>query len=107
MVRHETIKRSQELENYISHIGDNSIRVPGTSVILTLDRKYVPLVLLENFKHNQILHEQIILVTVITENSPYVARKHRLELRAYEKGFYRLVVRYGFMQSHNIYLELL
>ncbi|MBA3239099.1 MAG: potassium transporter Kup [Parachlamydiaceae bacterium] len=98
----EEAKHSMKVINFIPFIEKRVSRIKGTAIVLTSDRSNVPSVLLCNIKHNQILHEQIILVNVITENVPYVGKMNRIELISYDKGFYRIILRYGFMQAPNV-----
>jgi len=55
--------------------------------------------LLHNLKHNKVLHETVVLMTVVTEEVPWVSAKDRVEVEALDKGFYRLKARYGFTQD--------
>ncbi|HEX4964547.1 MAG TPA: potassium transporter Kup [Thermoanaerobaculia bacterium] len=75
------------------------IRVPGTAVFLTTTTEYTPTALLHNLKHNRVLHEQVILMTVTTEEVPWLAPKDRVEVEPLEKGFSCVTVRYGFTQT--------
>ncbi len=77
-------------------------RVPGTAVFLTGSSKGIPRTLLHNYKHNQVLHETVLLVTVKGERVPTVPRKEQLEVTAVGEGLFRAVVRYGFSQSPDL-----
>ncbi|MEJ2059562.1 MAG: KUP/HAK/KT family potassium transporter [Gammaproteobacteria bacterium] len=77
-------------------------RVPGTAVFLTPRGNHVSSGLLHHLKLNQMLHERVILLTVINENIPSVPASGRLEVQPLRHGFYRLYVYYGFMQSPNV-----
>ncbi len=101
-VCNEVAKQSMPLDKFISQIDEKLTRVPGTAVVLTGQSSQVPSGLLTNLKHNQVMHERVILITVITEDIPHVKKEKQLELTTFEKGFYRLVVRTGFMQHVNI-----
>jgi KUP system potassium uptake protein len=77
-------------------------RVPGTAVFLTTNLQGTPTTLLHNLKHNKVVHEQVVLMSVLTEEVPVVPRRDRVEIEAIEpmeKGFYQVTVRYGFMQD--------
>ncbi len=69
---------------------------------MTGSKEGVPAALLHNLKHNQMLHERVALVTVETTDTPYVNDLHRLYLHRMEKGFMRIVIRYGFMEDPDI-----
>jgi KUP system potassium uptake protein len=79
-----------------------TIRVPGIAVFLTGNPDYVPGALLHNLKHNKVLHEQVVFVTVQTLDVPEVAAEARCTVSDLAEGVFRVVVRYGFMESPNI-----
>lgn len=78
------------------------VRVKGTAVFLTAREDAVPQALLINLLHNQVLHEQIVLLTVVTEDSPRVSASQRLELNTFGDNFYRIILHYGFMEEPDI-----
>jgi KUP system potassium uptake protein len=82
------------------------IRVPGTAVFLTATAPMVPTILPHHLEHNQVLHEQVVLLTVITEDVPRVGAQDRLSIEPMELGFSRLFLHYGFMQTPNIPVAL-
>ncbi|MCA3134090.1 MAG: potassium transporter Kup [Betaproteobacteria bacterium] len=77
-------------------------RVPGTAVFLTAGREGVPHAMLHNLSHNKVLHERVVLLTVLTENVPYVEDAHRVEVSELGAGFYRMSVRYGFKDDPDL-----
>ena len=77
-------------------------RVPGTAVFLSARADVVPHALLHNLKHNHVLHERVAVMTVRTEERPWVTLEERVEFEKLGAGFYRIVARYGFMQSPNV-----
>ncbi len=77
-------------------------RVQGTAVFMTANNQQVPYALLHNLKHNKVLHERVILLTVSTENVPYVSERDRLTLQPLDQNFFRIQVRYGFAQDPNV-----
>jgi KUP system potassium uptake protein len=70
-------------------------------VFLTSDPDFAPTALLHNLKHNKVLHERVILLTVRIEDVPFVEHGNNL-LTDLGNGFFRLIVRYGFMQEVNV-----
>jgi KUP system potassium uptake protein len=82
------------------------VRVPGLAVFLTGNPGYVPTSLLHNLKHNKVLHERVLFVTVQNEDVPEVMPSRRTEVAELAPGIYRVVLRYGFMESPNIPREL-
>jgi len=77
-------------------------RVEGTAVFLTAGREGVPHALLHNLNHNKVLHERIVLLTVVTEDVPFVPDDQRLEAEPLGNDFYRLTVRYGFKDEPDL-----
>ena len=93
---------SLPMEIFIKSAAPSATRVPGTAVFLTSSSSGVPHALLHNLKHNKVLHERVILLTVRIEDVPYVVTERRLETKDYGSGFYRVVLRYGFMEEVNV-----
>ena len=83
------------------------VRVPGTAVFLTPQQGIVPKALLHNLKHNKVLHERNVLLTVETVASPHVAADARLKLETIGDDFHRATVRYGFMETPDVPLALM
>ena len=77
-------------------------RVAGTAVYLTADPDHVPGALLHNLKHNRVLHEQNIILTVETTDSPRVSEEERVRFEPINADFKRVEVKYGFMETPNI-----
>ncbi|HXU71839.1 MAG TPA: potassium transporter Kup [Polyangia bacterium] len=77
-------------------------RVPGTAVFMTSAAGGIPPVLLHHFKHNKVLHQQVVLLSVVTEDVPVVSGTERLDIEELGHGFYRVVAHYGFMQNPNV-----
>ena len=77
-------------------------RVPGSAVFLTSRTDGVPVVLLHHLKHNQVVHEQVILLSIEAADVPRVREADRLSVTAYGHGFYRVIARYGFMESPSV-----
>jgi KUP system potassium uptake protein len=77
-------------------------RVPGTAVFMTSSPDGVPVVLLHHLKHNKVLHEQVILMSIKTEDVPEVRSEERLTLERLEHGFHRVSARYGFMETPDV-----
>jgi KUP system potassium uptake protein len=77
-------------------------RVPGAAVFLTSDTSGAPVVLLHHLKHNKVLHEQVILLSIVTRDVPYVPQSERAKVEELGEGFWRIVAGYGFMQSPSV-----
>jgi KUP system potassium uptake protein len=77
-------------------------RVAGAAVFLQTDPIYAPSALMHNLKHNEILHERYMILTVVIDEGTYVSHEDRIGVRDLGGGFYRILVRYGFMQEIDI-----
>ncbi len=78
------------------------LRVPGLAVFLTGNQDYVPSSLLHNLKHNKVLHEKVMFVTVQTTDRPEASPDQRATIEELAPGIHRVILRYGFMESPNI-----
>jgi KUP system potassium uptake protein len=78
--------------------------VPGTAIYLTRSLHGVPQVFLHNFEHNHVLHQQIIVLTIVTKDEPYVDEAHRVKIRSYgeNRQFYRVKLYFGFKQPQDV-----
>ncbi|WP_349970257.1 potassium transporter Kup [Pseudomonas caspiana] len=77
-------------------------RVQGTAVFLTARSDAVPHALLHNMLHNQVLHEQVVLLTVVYEDTPRVPAQQRFEVEVYGEGFYRVILHFGFIDEPDV-----
>jgi KUP system potassium uptake protein len=95
---------SLPLEEFIGDCGTQRIqRVPGVAVFMSGNSKGTPLALLHNLKHNKVLHEQVVLLTVVTEEAPYIPRpEHRAEIEKLAGGFWRVRLHFGFMERPDV-----
>ena len=82
-------------------------RVPGAAIFLTAQQGVVPHALLHNLKHNKVLHERNVFLTVETLNVPYAPSDKRLKMSAIGDDFYRVLVRFGFMEVPDVPLALM
>jgi KUP system potassium uptake protein len=95
------------LEPFIENIVEHPpIRVPGTAVFLTANQHSVPHALLHNLKHNKVLHERNVMLTVEILESPVTDVEERIHLTAMASEFYGLELRFGFAEDPNIPLLL-
>lgn len=95
-----------QLETFIKYLGTDMNKVSGTAVFLTGSPSVVPHALLHNLKHNKILHDKNMLVTVQVSDIPYVQDELRYEFEVLEKGFYRIQINYGFKEQPNVLMVL-
>jgi KUP system potassium uptake protein len=83
-----------------------TIRVPGIAVFMTGTADYLPNALLHNLKHNKVLHERVLFVTVLNEDIPQAPAERRLEVAELAPGIHRVVLCYGFHESPNVPRDL-
>lgn len=91
---------------FIASAANSAVRVPGTAVFMTSTPDGVPHALLHNLKHNKVLHERVILLTVKIVGVPVVPEEKCAKLEDLGRGFFRLVLHYGFMQEPDVPLAL-
>jgi len=90
------------IEGFFEHLGDVA-RVPGTAIYLSSDAASVPTTFLHNLKHNKVLHERVVLLTLANEDVPRIADKERTEVQVLEpKRLYRVVLHFGFMENPDM-----
>ncbi|MFK4046326.1 potassium transporter Kup [Roseomonas mucosa] len=96
---------SLPLKSFLARLPQSrTIRVPGIAIFMTGQADYVPNALLHNLKHNKVLHERIVFVTVLNEDVPQV--RNRGSAEELGPGIYRVLLRYGFLESPNIPRDL-
>jgi KUP system potassium uptake protein len=94
------------LEKLVEELTNNIFaRVYGTAVFMTVSLKGIPPVLLHHIKHNQVLHQKVILLSIRSVDIPYV-KNSRVEIKNIGYGFYQLIALYGFMETPNV-IEIL
>jgi KUP system potassium uptake protein len=101
----EIARQTVPMQLVISGV-DDVVRVSGTAVFLTNAKEGAPSAMLHNLKHNQVLHERNVLLTITVEERPYVPDDERILIKDLTKEFYRLGIRYGFMEVPDIPLAL-
>ncbi len=87
---------------FITSAANSASRVPGTAVFMTSSAEGVQHALLHNLKHNKVLHERVILLTVKVVDQPYWPATDRADEQPMGEGFYRVVLRYGFMEEVDV-----
>jgi KUP system potassium uptake protein len=78
------------------------LRPAGSAVFLSLNPRVAPPALLHNFKHNRVVHERVIILSITNRRVPHVAEAERLEVEDFGEGFYQVVASYGFMESPDV-----
>ncbi len=92
---------------FVASAANSAVRVPGTAVFMTSSPDGVPHALLHNLKHNKVLHERVVLLTVRIADVPVVQQVNRHSVDDLGRGFFRLVLNYGFMEEADVPSALL
>jgi KUP system potassium uptake protein len=88
---------------FVNSIGGGSVQtVPGTAVFMTGSHQYVPHAMLHNMKHNKILHERNVLLTLVTRDIPYVDEAERLVISSVAHNFFLITGYYGFKEQPDV-----
>jgi KUP system potassium uptake protein len=96
-------RSSMPLELLLSDLGRKKVhRVPGTAVFLTSVSDGAPVVLLHHLKHNKVLHQYVVLLSIVSADVPEVEDAERLQVTTLEHGFFRVTASYGFMETPNV-----
>jgi KUP system potassium uptake protein len=91
------------LEDFVASLGLSTLhRVHGTAVFMMPPGQSTPMVLLHHLKHNQVLHERVVILTMYTTEAPRVSDADRLTVQCMEIGFVRVEARYGYMEQANV-----
>lgn len=93
---------AMELDLFIRSTSSSVRRIPGTAVFLSSTSEGVPPALLHNVKHNKVMHERVIILTVITESVPHCPVQEHIEVEDQGSGFYRMRLHHGFMEEVDI-----
>ena len=80
----------------------SAVRVPGTAIFMASSNIGVPSALLHNIKHNKVLHERVVVLTVEVQDVPYVEPSERYSVTELGQGFFRMTLRYGFMEETDV-----
>lgn len=96
-------EHGKSLEAMISSLEKSPpVRVPGTAVYMSRALNVIPFALLHNLKHNKVLHERVILLTLRTEDVPYVHNVRRVQIEQISPSFWRVVASYGWCETPNV-----
>ncbi|MFN8572950.1 MAG: potassium transporter Kup [Gemmatimonadaceae bacterium] len=103
LLREVLLDRSLEVESLMDSLSQGKVvRVPGTAIFMTSESEKTPVVLLHHLKHNKVLHEQVVLLSIIGREVPEVSPLERLTIEKLEHGFWRVKAFYGFMETPNV-----
>jgi KUP system potassium uptake protein len=102
LMRERMAEATMPMEIFIKSAAGSAQRVPGTAIFMASASSGVPSALLHNIKHNRILHERIIILTVQIAEMPYVDEADRASCKTLGEGFYRVVLNYGFLEETDV-----
>ncbi|HKF72746.1 MAG TPA: potassium transporter Kup [Stellaceae bacterium] len=103
LVQSERQREAMPLDIFLASLRpDRPDRVAGTAIFMTGNVDQIPAALLHNLKHNKVLHERVVLMTVTTEDIPHVPADQRFTIQHLEHGFHTVAVHYGFADAPNI-----
>jgi KUP system potassium uptake protein len=102
LMRDRMAESALPLAVFVKSAKNSATRVPGTAIFMASADSGVPSALLHNMKHNKVLHERVVVLTVQIDDTPYCDPDARVELKDLGDGFYRLRLHYGFMEETDI-----
>ncbi len=102
LMRERMAEATMPMEIFIKSASGSAQRVPGTAIFMASSSSGVPSALLHNIKHNRVLHERIIILTIQIAEVPYVDIAKRAECKSMGEGFYRVILRYGFLEETDV-----
>lgn len=102
IMRERMAESTLPIEIFVKSATNSATRVPGTAIFMASSRDGVPSALLHNMKHNKIIHERVVILTVDIVDAPYVDHNERVDSKDLGHGFYRIFLRYGFMQKTDV-----
>jgi len=106
LMRQNMAEGTIPIEVFAKSAHSSAARVPGTAVFMASTNHGVPSALLHNIKHNKVLHERVVILTVAIQDMPYVEEQDRYQVIQLGNGFYRLTLRYGFLEETDVPVAL-
>ena len=95
-------EEAMPMDMFLESLSPSITRVPGTAIFMSGTADGVPHAMLHNLKHNKVVHERVVFLTVITEEVPHTLEKDRIEVHHLGRRFYRMTMRYGYMDQTDI-----
>ncbi|MFB0613400.1 potassium transporter Kup [Aurantiacibacter poecillastricola] len=102
LMRQRMTEAGLPLDIFAKSARGSTARVPGTAIFMNSGSKGTPSALLHNIKHNKVLHERVVVLTVQIADVPYVAEQDRCSIEELGDGFFRVILYYGFMQETDV-----
>ena len=102
IMRKNMAESAMPIEIFTKSAANSATRVPGTAIFMASSSAGVPSALLHNIKHNKVIHERVVILTVNIMDVPTVDPEQRCEVKDLGHGFYRLILHFGFMQETDV-----
>ena len=102
LMRERMAESTMPMEIFIKSAANSATRVPGTAIFMASSASGVPSALLHNIKHNKILHERVLILTVQIEDMPFVDPADRVFCKDLGEGFFRVKLRFGFLEETDV-----
>lgn len=102
IMRKNMAESAMPIEVFTKSAANSATRVPGTAIFMASSSAGVPSALLHNIKHNKVIHERVVILTVNIKDVPTVNPEKRCEVKDLGHGFYRLILHFGFMQETDV-----
>jgi KUP system potassium uptake protein len=102
LMRERMAESSMPMEIFIKSAANSATRVPGTAIFMASAASGVPSAMLHNIKHNKILHERVLILTVQIEDVPFVEENDRIFCKDLGEGFFRVKMRFGFLEETDV-----
>ncbi len=102
IMRKNMAESAMPIEIFTKSAANSATRVPGTAIFMASSSAGVPSALLHNIKHNKVIHERVVILTVNIKDVPTVDPEKRCEVKDLGHGFYRLILHFGFMQETDV-----
>jgi KUP system potassium uptake protein len=102
LMRENMAEGAIPIEVFTKSAHGSAARVPGTAIFMASTSSGVPSALLHNIKHNKVLHERVVILTVAIQDVPYVDESERYEVKDLGQGFYKMVLRFGFLEETDV-----
>ncbi|QGN56044.1 potassium transporter Kup [Novosphingobium sp. Gsoil 351] len=102
LMRQNMAEGAIPFEVFTKSAHNSAARVPGTAIFMASTSSGVPSALLHNIKHNKVLHERVVVLTVAIQDVPYVDDAERFAIKDLGQGFYRITLRFGFLEETDV-----
>ncbi|HVH48050.1 MAG TPA: KUP/HAK/KT family potassium transporter, partial [Labilithrix sp.] len=103
LLAHRLADRHLPIEAFVADVGTSGVtRIRGTGVFMTANAGSTPLALLHHFKHNQVLHDQVVILSIVKASVPFVSSSERLTVRAFDHGVFGVTIKSGFLERPNV-----